>query len=639
MITRGEIESHTIIVLLIISNIGYVNVSGNMNAAQLDDELREIIYLSPFYASDEYSPWNTVSYFAAQWLSAVKAGLYTRSAENDRKYILELAKNDTVSEDGLTWTVELKEGFKFSSGNPLTADDVVFSYRVALTPAIHQSPGVYSWYSNFFVSNSSITKIDEYTIQFKFDKFYTFAQSLLTLMIIEQAEFMDLYNDCISGNSTACNWDDPLGSFAKSAGPFKLKSIDNSTREITLIRNEHYFDIENVWADQIVFKSADTLTEALEQLSNDTADILAPWYSFNPTFKDQVDDNATAAYIEKAPSYTVQEMALNHFHPVFGTGENIPNGFGISDNDNLQALLVRKALSHIVSREKIVNDIMDGLAINASILLPPGIIGYDTSIPIRNYSISTARNYMEMAGYDYSSLVDDNQDGDYGDINDTTFFEVSLLVPNTNPRRNQWALDYADELPKIGIGVKTTNLNNWSVVEPRAWYYGGNPPIYDEGGYDMLFVGITWNYALEWDPGTKFIRSGFCEEDTYCYNYYNYYNATIEHLIDSYNQEFDENIRTGIFREIQWALHNNLPAIPIIYQIYPWVIANDIEGIDIYLLQNIQYEWKNIKKSDWIKITDSKDSKGSDNISQTIILGTVGAALIAVFVTIYYRKK
>jgi peptide/nickel transport system substrate-binding protein len=50
-----------------------------------------------------------------------------------------LAKSWEVAPDGVTWTFHLRKGAKFSDGHPMTAQDVLFSFQVALDPTVHPS--------------------------------------------------------------------------------------------------------------------------------------------------------------------------------------------------------------------------------------------------------------------------------------------------------------------------------------------------------------------------------------------------------------------------------------------------------------------------------------------------------------------
>jgi ABC-type transport system substrate-binding protein len=81
------------------------------------------------------------------------------------KVDLYAAESYTVSSDKLTWTFKLRDGLMFQDGVPVTADDVVFTYRSILTPAL-ASPA-YGDYSTVFGSNGSITALDSRTVQFK----------------------------------------------------------------------------------------------------------------------------------------------------------------------------------------------------------------------------------------------------------------------------------------------------------------------------------------------------------------------------------------------------------------------------------------------------------------------------------------
>lgn len=81
-----------------------------------------------------------------------------------------LATSWDHSPDGLTWTFHLRRGVLFSNGDPMTADDVVYSFQFYLT---YNAPttGV-TWILNQFMNASSVVKIDDSTVQFHLTKAY-----------------------------------------------------------------------------------------------------------------------------------------------------------------------------------------------------------------------------------------------------------------------------------------------------------------------------------------------------------------------------------------------------------------------------------------------------------------------------------
>ncbi|MDK2383635.1 MAG: ABC transporter substrate-binding protein, partial [Candidatus Korarchaeota archaeon] len=78
----------------------------------------------------------------------------------------EVAEKWEVSEDGKVWTFHIRKGIKFASGNPLTADDVVYSLQRVIK--LKQTA---SWVLTQFVSTpEQIEKIDDYTVKITLDK-------------------------------------------------------------------------------------------------------------------------------------------------------------------------------------------------------------------------------------------------------------------------------------------------------------------------------------------------------------------------------------------------------------------------------------------------------------------------------------
>lgn len=76
---------------------------------------------------DQLDPHKTSAYFSFEVLENVFDTLVEPDADLEMKPAL--AESWEVSPDELTWTFRLRPGVRFHNGDPLTAEDVVFSYR------------------------------------------------------------------------------------------------------------------------------------------------------------------------------------------------------------------------------------------------------------------------------------------------------------------------------------------------------------------------------------------------------------------------------------------------------------------------------------------------------------------------------
>jgi ABC-type transport system substrate-binding protein len=150
------------------------------------------------------------------------------------------------------------------------------------------------------------------------------------------------------------------------------------------------------------------------------------------------------------------------------------------------------------------------------------------------------------------------------------FFSISILAPNTNAARNQWATLMVEQLPKIGIAVETFDHTGWSQISPRTWGYPGPYPIptYAEGGFDLMFVG--WSWGLDWDPTGLYDSPAITPNGD---NFYQYDSPEMDAAIGNYTQSFVLADRIGWAEEIQALLYEDLPQTCIIYplSVYPYV--------------------------------------------------------------------
>ena len=109
----------------------------------------------------------------------------------------DLATGYTVSEDGLTWTVTIRDDVKFTDGEPLTASDVAFTYNTVKEQ---------STVSDFTMLDST-EAIDDTTVQFHMNQAFSIWPYTMAVVGIlpEHAYDSATYGDTCSSSGTAAS--------------------------------------------------------------------------------------------------------------------------------------------------------------------------------------------------------------------------------------------------------------------------------------------------------------------------------------------------------------------------------------------------------------------------------------------------
>jgi len=164
------------------------------------------------------------------------------------------------------------------------------------------------------------------------------------------------------------------------------------------------------------------------------------------------------------------------------------------------------------------------------------------------------------------------------------FFSISILAPNTNPARNQWATLMVEQLPKIGIAVETFDHTGWAQISPRTWGHAGPIPTYAEGGYDILFVG--WSWGLDWDPTGLYDSPAITPNGD---NFYQYDSPAMDAAIGNYTSSFVLADRIEWAEEIQALLYEDLPEICLIYPLSVYPHVEDVDNFSGLLWASVYY--------------------------------------------------
>lgn len=198
-----------------------------------------------------------------------------------------LAEAPEMSEDGKTVTIKMKD-FQWSNGNPITADDVVFSLAV-LKAAIAKSPANWSFYTpSQFPDGVTATAADPQTLVLNLEQTYnpSYLVSMLQLLYVipsadwaiaeDGGELLDYSNPENAGAiyDYLTSQSQDQSTFAENplwqvvSGPYQLKSFEPSTGSFSLTPNEAYSGPGEATIEQVDFKAFTSASAVLNQMKS-----------------------------------------------------------------------------------------------------------------------------------------------------------------------------------------------------------------------------------------------------------------------------------------------------------------------------------------------------------------------------------
>ncbi len=287
------------------------------------------------------------------------------------KLIADVAKSWSVSTDGKTYTFELKPGLKFASGNPLTAEDVVYSLQRAVL--LDKTPAFILTQFGFTKENvkDKIKQDGPLKLTMETDKEYapTFVYNCLTAniaAIVDKKLVMTNEKDGDMGYG----W---LKTNYAGSGPMKLREW-RANEIVALERNDNYHGAKSKLARVIYrhVKEAATQRLLLEKGDTDIARNLSP-EDLEALAKNK-DIKTTAT-----PKGTVVYIGLNQ------------------KNANLAKPEVREAIKWLVDYDAIGKTLIKNIGVVHQNFLPVGLLGASSDKPYK-LDVNKAKALLAKAG-------------------------------------------------------------------------------------------------------------------------------------------------------------------------------------------------------------------------------------------------
>ncbi len=346
----------TILIITLIGWSVYAITTHSLLTPKAGGEYSEALIGQPKYINPLFSSTNDVD---ADLSSLMYSGLF--KYDNNKKLVIDLAENFSIGSDQKTYDITLKKNLKWSDGEPITTDDILFTFET-LQNAETGSPLITSF------QGVHIEKTDNNTVRFTLKTPYAPFLDALTLGILPE----HIWSEIIPANIRLAKFNiQPIGS---GAWKFEKMAKDNTgnIQSYSLINNENYYG-KKPYLKNLTFKFFNNQTEAVAALRSQN--LLA--LSFVPqNLKDKVSGKNLNIFNLQLPQYTA--LFFNK------------SAYSELKEDNLRLALAQSIDKNILIEESLNGD---GTVIDSPIL--SGNLGYHKDVKKIPFNIASANQLLD----------------------------------------------------------------------------------------------------------------------------------------------------------------------------------------------------------------------------------------------------
>ena len=349
----------------------------------------------------------------------------------DLKIGYDLAEDVQASEDGLTWQVKIRDDVRFTDGEPLTAEDVAFTYNT-----LKDTSSV-----NDFTMLKEAVAVDDTTVEFHMNRPYSIWPYTMAITgIVPEHAYGPDYGQ------------KPIGS-----GRYILKQWDKGQQVIFEVNPDYYGDAPKMRQVTILFMEEDAAFAAVRA--------------------GQVDVAYTAAsYADQS----VPEFSLLNCETVDNRGFNLPavpetvreDGVKIG-NDFTADVQVRRAINLAIDRQEMIDHVLNGYGSPAYSVCDK-MPWYNDEMENISYDVEKAEEMLDAAGWKKNADGIREKDG--------VKAILEFLYPTGDSVRQALAADTAQQLKEIGIDASIRGTG-WDTAydeaqsQPLLWGWGAHTPM------------------------------------------------------------------------------------------------------------------------------------------------------------------
>ena len=446
-----------------------------------------------------------------------------------------LASKWTTSEDGRTWTFDIRTGVDWSDGEPLTAADIAYTYNRVLTGDVEGG----TW-ASYLGGVTKVTAPDATHVVLELDK-PTAVLPLLPIPIVPEHIWKDVDEKEVK-NYTAEPKD---GQPVVGSGPFRLVEGTANGSTYRFEANPDYWK-GAPHVDELVFKVYKSMDPAIQALLKGDVDFVE---GITALQVETLEGKAgITAHLGDSPGF--DEIAINTGSVDTETGKPIGDPHPVLADPKF-----RHALGFAIDQQVLVDKVYQGGGDPAESVIPPAYKDYQWIPPADEaftFDLERAGQLLDDAGYE---LGDDGK----RTMPDGSPIGKLRIAARTDGTYSVGVVNYVKEwFEQVGLEIQVDSYTENRLTE-----------VILDGNYDMF----EWGWYVEPDPDAILSyftcdQLGSWSDSWYCTEEY-------DALWAQQHGEMDQAKRQEIVKQMQQIIFEDSPYLLTSYQTIGEAVRSD----------------------------------------------------------------
>lgn len=442
----------------------------------------------------------------------------------------DLAESWGTSSDGTLYNFSIRPGAVWHDGEPVTADDVIFTIEL-----IKSSGSLFPQDIKDLWSQIEIKRFNDKTLQFKLPEPFSPFLDYVTFGILPKHLLETVPADQLANAEFNLQ---PIGT-----GPYKFDRILTSGGQISgvvLNVNKDYY-LPAPFIEQVVFRFYPNSAAAFDAYQQ--GEVLGVSQLTNDVLQQALIEPAFSVYTSRLPQMGLVFLNLNNPGVPF-----------------LQSEKVRRALLLGVNRKNIVSHIMQGQAIIADGPILPGSWAYYDEIEKFDYDPDAAAVLLKEDGYAIPAGGGDVR------AKDGQFLSFTLIHPD-DTLHTQIAQAIQSDWALIGVQIELQAVSYDSLIND----------FLTTRNYQAVLADLNTARTPDPDPYLFWHQS----EATGGQNYSQWDNRTASEFLETARTATNFEDRARLYRNFQVLFAKDMPSLPLYYPVYSYGVDVQVQGVQV----------------------------------------------------------